>query len=113
MPPSDQPLPPAAFWILFALAAGDKHGYAIMRETRELSDGQFAMGPATLYTNIQRLVASKWVAEIPGPEDGDPRRRYYRITKTGKAAFHQEMSRMESLVRKSKALRLWPAESKS
>lgn len=113
MPPSDQPLPPAAFWILFALAAGDKHGYAIMRETRELSDGRFEMGPATLYTNIQRLVASKCVAEIPGPEDGDPRRRYYRITKTGKAAFHQEMSRMESLVRKSKALRLWPAESKS
>ena len=84
-----------------------------MREIRELSDSQFEMGPATLYTNIQRLVASQWVTEVPGPEDRDPRRRYYRITETGKTAFHREMSRMESLVRKSKALRLWPAESKS
>ena len=58
MPPSDQPLQPATFWILFALATGDKHGYAIMRETRQLSDGQFEMGPATLYTTIQRLLDS-------------------------------------------------------
>lgn len=65
MPPSDQPLQPATFWILFALATGDKHGYAIMHETRKLSDGEFQMGPATLYTTIQRLVESAWIEEVP------------------------------------------------
>jgi DNA-binding PadR family transcriptional regulator len=113
MPPSDQPLPPATFWILFALATGDKHGYAIMRETRKLSDNQFEMGPATLYTTIQRLLDSAWIEEVRSPEDADPRRRYYRLAKPGKSALHNEMKRMDTLVRKSKALRLWPMESKS
>jgi DNA-binding PadR family transcriptional regulator len=113
MPLSDQPLQPATFWILFALATGDKHGYAIMRETRHLSDDHFEMGPATLYTTIQRLLDSAWIEEVHGPHDGDPRRRYYRLAKSGKSALHNEMKRMETLVRKSKALRLWPMESKS
>ena len=109
----EPPLTPAVFFTLFALAGGDKHGYAIMRETRELSDGEFEIGPATLYTTIQRLTQSGWIEEVPGPEDGDPRRRYYRISKPGKSALHHEIGRMEALVRKTKALRLRPAESKS
>ena len=113
MPQSDQPLPAATLWILLALATGDKHGYAIMRETRKLSDNQFEMGPATLYTTIQRLVESGWIEEVPGPEDGDSRRRYYRLAQPGKSALHHEIERMESLVRKTRALRLRPAESKS
>jgi len=113
MPHLDQPLPPATLWILLALATGDKHGYAIMHETRNLSDGEFQMGPATLYTTIQRLVESDWIEEVPGPKDGDPRRRYYRLAKPGKSALHHEIGRMESLVRKTKALRLRPLESRS
>jgi DNA-binding PadR family transcriptional regulator len=106
MPRSDQPLPPATFFILLALASGDKHGYAIMQEARKLSDNRFQMGPATLYTTVQRLLDSRWIEEVRGPEDGDPRRRYYRLTKQGKSALHQETERLEALVRKSKALRL-------
>jgi DNA-binding PadR family transcriptional regulator len=71
------------------------------------------MGPATLYTTIQRLLDSTWIEEVSGPSDGDQRRRYYRLAKPGKSALHREMKRMEALVRKSKALRLWPMESKS
>lgn len=107
---SDQPLPPATFFILFALTTGDKHGYAIMQEARKLSDHRFQMGPATLYTTVQRLLGSGWIEEVSGPEDGDPRRRYYRLTKPGKSALQQEVERMEALVRKSKALRLRPME---
>lgn len=113
MPRSDLPLPPATFLILFALATGDKHGYAIMQEARKLSDNRFRIGPATLYTTVQRLLDSGWIEEVPGPEDGDPRRRYYRLTKTGKSALHYEMDRMEALVQKSKTLRLRPMESGS
>ena len=109
----DSPLPPATFFILFALATGEKHGYAIMQEARKLSDNRFRMGPATLYTTIQRLLESRWIEEADGPEDGDPRRRYYRLTKPGKSALNQEMERMEALVRKSKSLRMRPVESRS
>ena len=49
------PLLPAAFFVLFALADGEKHGYLIMQEVKVLSDGKLQMGPATLYTTIQKL----------------------------------------------------------
>jgi DNA-binding PadR family transcriptional regulator len=113
MKPSDQPLPPATFFILFALATGEKHGYGIMQEARKLSENRFTLGPATLYTTVQRLLQSEWIEEVSGPADHDPRRRYYRLTKQGRKALQNEMERMEALVRKSKAMRLRPAESQS
>jgi DNA-binding PadR family transcriptional regulator len=111
--PESIPLAPAGFFILFALAAGDKHGYAIMQEAKKLSDGQFEMGPATLYTNIQRLIDSGRIKEVPGPEGSDSRRRYYRITRDGNAALSLELGRMDAMVRKSKALKLRPSEARS
>src|SRR3984957_10508414 len=102
----DSPLAPAAFLILFALANGDKPGYAIMQEARKLSDHAAQLGPATLYTTIQRLLDSDRIREVPGPKDGDSRRRYYRLTSAGKAALNSELARMEALVRKSKGMRL-------
>jgi len=107
----DSPLAPAAFLILFALASGDKHGYAIMQEARKLSDHKFQMGPATLYTTIQRLLDSDRIREVPGPEHGDTRRKYYHLTGAGKAALNTELARMEAMVKKSKAMRLRTAES--
>lgn len=107
----DQPLAPAAFLILLALASGDKHGYAIMQEARQLSDSTVQIGPATLYTTIQRLLDSDRIREVSGPENGDSRRRYYRLTGAGKLALQSEIARMEALVRKSKAMRVRPAES--
>lgn len=108
----DQPLAPAAFLVLLALASGDKHGYAIMQEARELSDSTVQIGPATLYTTIQRLLDADRIREVAGPEKGDSRRRYYRLTAAGKQALQSEIGRMEALVRKSKAMRLRPAESR-
>jgi DNA-binding PadR family transcriptional regulator len=113
MAQSELPLPPAAFLILFALAGGPKHGYAIMQEARSISDGGFQMGPATLYTTIQRLLESAWIKEVRAPENTDSRRRYYRLTGDGTTILDQELKRMEALVRKSKALRLRSAESAS
>jgi DNA-binding PadR family transcriptional regulator len=107
----DPPLAPAAFLILFALASGDKHGYAIMQDARKLSDDTFQIGPATLYTTIQRLLDSDRIREVPGPEHGDTRRKYYRLTGAGKSALTAELARMEAMVKKSKAMRLRLAES--
>jgi len=109
----DAPLAPAAFLILFALATSDKHGYAIMQEARKLSDQTLQIGPATLYTTLQRLLDSDRIREVPGPKDGDSRRKYYRLTGAGKTALSAELARMEAMVRKSKAMRLRLAESSS
>jgi DNA-binding PadR family transcriptional regulator len=91
------PLTPAVFFILFALAEGEKHGYAIMQEISVLSDGKFRMGPGTLYTTIQRLLELSLIEEIDA--DSGSRRRYYRLTRTGKLVFKAEVGRMDAVVR--------------
>jgi DNA-binding PadR family transcriptional regulator len=103
------PLAPATFLILFALASGEKHGYAIMREARALSEGGVEIGPATLYTTIRRLLDLGWIEEVETPAGEDSRRRYYAITRSGSSALHSELDRMKALVKKAKSLRL-PSE---
>ena len=108
----EPPLTPAVFFTLFALAGGEKHGYAIMQETQKLSDGSFRMGPATLYTTLQRLLDLDLVAEAAGDET-DSRRRNYRLTKSGRALLDAELGRVEALLRKAKAMHRKPAQVKS
>lgn len=106
------PLPPATFLVLLALSAGDRHGYGIRLDVRKL-DPDFELGPATLYTTMQRLLEAGWIKEVSGPETGERRRRYYRITKDGNLMLDAELQRMASMVRKSKAIRLRPAKAES
>jgi len=99
------PLTPAVFFALFALAGGDKHGYAIMQETRSLSDDSFRMGPATLYTTLQRLLDLGLVQEVPAAAAEDARRRVYTLTRAGRALLDAELARIESMLRKARGLR--------
>jgi DNA-binding PadR family transcriptional regulator len=109
------PLTPAVFFILFALADGDKHGYAIMQETTKLSEGRFRMGPGTLYTTIQRLLELSLIEEVWDVIDGDKResrRRYYRLTRQGRALLELEINRMGAVLRLAGEKRLWPQVAK-
>lgn len=104
MPVSDfQPLAPAALHILLALAAGDLHGYGIIKEIDRQSDGLYRLGPGTLYDNLQRLLDRELVKDM-GQLDGDadPRRRYYRLSATGKKVLTAETLRLETLVLEAK-----------
>ena len=72
-------LTPAVFHILLALAVGDRHGYAIMQDVAEHTEGALQMGAGTLYGTIQRLMDSGWVREVesPPPQSArDERRRH-------------------------------------
>jgi DNA-binding PadR family transcriptional regulator len=102
------PLTPAVFFILFALADGEKHGYAIMQEATKLSDGKFRMGPGTLYTTIQRLLELELLEEVAGADDADSRRRYYRLTWQGRSLLDREISRLEAVLRLAGEKKLWP-----
>ena len=106
------PLTPAVFFTLFALAGGEKHGYAIMQDTRQLSDDSFRMGPATLYTTVQRLLDLDLITEVAGAKDLDSRRRNYRLTRSGRALLDAELERVDALVRKAKAMHWKPARVK-
>jgi DNA-binding PadR family transcriptional regulator len=98
------PLTPAVFYVMLALSPGPKHGYAIMQETTTLSDGGFRMGPATLYSTIQRLVALDLINETTeGANSDDARRRYYELTGTGRQLLELEVKRMSSVVKMANA----------
>jgi DNA-binding PadR family transcriptional regulator len=108
------PLTPAVFFILFALADGEKHGYAIMQTVSQISDQQFRMGPGTLYTTIQRLLDLGLIEEtgsVGRQSDHENRRRYYKLTRTGKAALAADLRRMESVVRLARNRKLVPKTS--
>ena len=92
------PLTPAVFYILFALADGEKHGYAIMQQVKSVSGGQFSMGPGTLYTTIQRLLELALIEETTTGSDEERRRRCYRLSRAGRQVCEAELNRMESLV---------------
>ena len=103
------PLTPAVFYILLSLADGDKHGYAIMQDAIKLSDGEFRMGPATLYSNIQRLLAADLIKEVSGDSrEPDARRRYYRLSRQGRAVMEQELERMRKALRRAQSFSLVP-----
>jgi DNA-binding PadR family transcriptional regulator len=97
------PLLPAALHILLALAGEDRHGYGIMREVKRQSDGQYRLGPGTLYDNLQRLLDKGLVAESTRAAlDDDPRRRYYRLTNLGRQVLAAEIARLEEMFKEAK-----------
>ena len=97
------PLSPAALHILMALAAEDRHGYAIMREVTQQSDGQCRLGPGTLYDNLGHLLDKGLVAEsVKARDSEDPRRRYYRLTNLGRQVLAAEIARLEEMFRQAK-----------
>ena len=98
------PLSPAILHILLALAGEERHGYAIMQEVARQSDGQYKLGPGTLYDNLQKLVNHQMVEESSRRlADDDPRRRYYRLTPFGRRVLTAEISRLESVIREARA----------
>src|SRR5262245_20652318 len=92
------PLAPATLHILLALAGEDLHGYGIMQEVSRQSEGQYKLGPGTLYDNLQRLMDQDLVQEV-GRTGEVSRRRYYRLNSLGRGVLAAEIARLEGVVR--------------
>lgn len=88
----------ATYLILTALAAGERHGYGILREVEEISDGRVHLGTGTLYGALERLQHDGLV-EATREEIVDGRaRRYYRLTGAGLRALRDEVERLAANV---------------
>src|SRR5258705_12501687 len=94
------PLPPAVCHILIALGEGEKHGYAVMQEVAERTDGKVRMSPGTLYGSIRRMLDEGLIEELfrRGAPADDERRRYYHVTKFGRAVAAAEADRLAALL---------------
>jgi DNA-binding PadR family transcriptional regulator len=105
------PLTPGMFHVLIALADGEKHGYAIIKEVVRRTDGAIRLSAGTLYTLIRRFVQDGVVAESserPDPALDDERRRYYRLTPFGRDVARAEAARMEATLSMARAKNLIP-----
>ena len=95
------PLKPHWFHVLLSLADDDQHGYGIMQEVLDRTDGKVRLWPPTLYGTIKRLMDEDLIEESgarPAPDLDDARRRYYRLTKLGRRVLNAECARLEDLV---------------
>jgi DNA-binding PadR family transcriptional regulator len=103
------PLSPAVFHILLALADGERHGYAIMREVERSTDGNVRMGPGTLYGAVKKLLLNKLIEEVEsvsGSERDDERRRYYRLTGWGTRVLNAELNRLRTILQLARGRKL-------
>jgi len=103
------PLTPAMFQILLALADGEKHGYAILKEVEAHTGGEVRLSTGTLYGIIKRLLGDGLITECrdrPPADEDDQRRRYYRLTPSGREVAVAEAERMERLIARARDKRL-------
>src|SRR5687767_9069885 len=105
------PLTPPMLHTLVALADGDKHGYAIIKEIARRTGGSVRLSAGTLYALIRRAEADGLIVETDERPDislDDERRRYYRLTALGRSVAVAEITRLESIVGMARAKKLVP-----
>jgi DNA-binding PadR family transcriptional regulator len=103
------PLTPAMFHVLVALADGDKHGYAILKDVKRRTDGSVRLSAGTLYAVLKRLLDDDMILETderPDPALDDERRRYYQLTAFGRQVAVAEAERMERAIALARAKQL-------
>jgi PadR family transcriptional regulator PadR len=97
--------------VLAILADGDSYGYAILQRVRELSRGRIEWTDGMLYPVLHRLerlghVEARWKVAESGR-----RRKYYRITSSGRAQLAQERKQWQAVDATLRSI--WPALSAS
>jgi len=94
-------LRPIEFHVLLALAAEERHGYSILQEVADLTDGDLTIEPGTLYRALHRMLKDGWVVESArraAADVHDERRKYYRLTPLGRRLATAEADRLARLL---------------
>ena len=95
--PDYLPLTPLWFNILLAAADGPTHGYAVIKEIEERTDGDMSPGTGTVYVALQRLSQEGLLEEVEqGRREYDDKRtrRHYELSPLGRAVCSAEAHRL-------------------
>ena len=104
------PLTPALFHVLLALADGEKHGYAILKEVAERTNNTFVLSTGTLYGIIKRLLADAMIRRSAA--GSNERRQAYRLTPFGRSVALAEVARLREMVLSAESKKLVARPSK-
>jgi len=99
-----EPITEPVLLILLSLAARPRHGYAILRDTEQISDGRVRLSTGTLYGALRRLLDDGWIERFKD-EDTSRGKQSYRLTSLGRRNLQAEVSRLKQLTRAA-ALRI-------
>ena len=105
-PESMVPLRPVIFEILLILNEEERHGYGLMQDVKQRTNGRSILGPGTLYRTLNEMQRSQLIERSdrrPAPDLDDERRRYYRLTNFGRRVAAAEAERMAALVRTARS----------
>jgi len=108
------PLKTEVSLILLSLEARPLHGYAIIKDVRERSEGGVELQTGALYRHLRRLLDDGLITEVDRPSgepSDDERRRYYRVTALGRQVVDADLARMSRLVDAARAQRTVKARS--
>jgi DNA-binding PadR family transcriptional regulator len=100
-PSEFRPVATVEFHILLSLSDGERHGYAMIREAEERTNGTDVLDIGTTYRALRRMVQTGLIeasTRRPAPDQDDERRNYYRITRLGREVARAEATRLASLV---------------
>ena len=95
---SSGPISESVLLILMSLAPEPRHGYAILKEVEQISEGRVKMSTGTLYGALHRLLADGWIERIVS-DDTVRDKQIYRLTSGGMQAMAAEVARMQSLTK--------------
>ena len=113
-PESFLPLHRDTFHILVSLADRERHGYSVMQDVAQRTNGALRMSPSSLYAAMKRLLEEGLIEELaerPDPMNHDERRRYYALTRVGRQVAMAEARRLERLLADARATGLLPKRS--
>ena len=99
------PLSEATFFILLSLAVEAQHGYAIMKDIRNISGDRINLATGTLYGALKRLLELGWVERVDSAESikSGRRRVVYCLTDLGRSVLDAEVTRLNGLVAAAKS----------
>ena len=92
------PLTEPVLLIMLSLAGQPRHGYSILKDVEELSDGRVLLSTGTLYGALRRLLDDGWIERFEERESSRGRQAY-RLSARGRSNLQTEVSRMKHLTR--------------
>jgi DNA-binding PadR family transcriptional regulator len=101
------PLKPLVFQVLLALADGERHGWALVRDAQQRGGFERIM-PGNFYRTLRAMLADGLIEESAHPRSAsdDERRRYFRLTRFGAEVAAAEARRLEAVVIEARSKRL-------
>ena len=102
------PVKPLVFQVLLALAAGERHGWSLVRDVQQRG-GFGRIMPGNFYRTLRAMLEDGFIEESstrPAADEDDERRRYFALTTLGQDVAAAEARRLEAAVVEARAKRL-------